>query len=52
MRKILHLSAEVEGMCVGRVGERMQLYDKLGDLCCSVKAYPAAIKFYAHQVHL
>ena len=50
VRKILHISVEVEGVSVERVGEKMHLYDKLGDLCCSVKAYQAATKFYSQQV--
>ena len=32
------------------VGERLRLYDKLGDLCCSLAAYTAAVKFYGEQV--
>ena len=30
----------------------MQLYEKLGDLCCRLKAYQAAITFYNKQLVL
>lgn len=37
-------------MEVEAVETKLKLYDKLGDLCCSLKAYLAAIKFYGQQV--
>ncbi len=30
--------------------EKAGQYDRLGDLCCALKAYPAAAKFYGKQV--
>ena len=39
-------------MGVERAAEKMRLYEKLGDLCCIVKAFSAAIKFYGKQVGL
>ena len=52
VRKVIHYSVEMEGLGVERVGEKMRLCEKLGDLCCSesLKAFPAAVKFYGQQV--
>lgn len=52
MRKVIHYSVEMEGLGVERVEEKMRLCEKLGDLCCSesLKAFPAAMKFYGQQV--
>lgn len=47
---ILHYSLEVERNGTGCAREKAALYDKLGDLCCVVKAYAPAVKFYGKQV--
>lgn len=50
VRKIVHYALEVGRLCEDEVEERMRIYDKLGDLCCGVKAYTAAIEFYGKLV--
>ena len=51
VRKVLQYSSEVEDMTDPDETEiKLKLYEKLGDLCCSLKAYPAAISFYGQQV--
>jgi orotidine-5'-phosphate decarboxylase len=51
VRKVLQCSSEVEDMLDPDETEmKLKLYEKLGDLCCSLKAYPAAIGFYGQQV--
>ena len=53
VRKILYFVDELEKKGTSMDGrEKAQLYDKLGDLCCALKAYPAAVKFYNKQVRL
>lgn len=47
---ILYHSLEVEEKGTGQAREKEALYEKLGDLCCKVKAYAPAIKFYGEQV--
>ena len=46
----MHYSLEMEALGGGRAGEKMRMCEKLGDLCCLIKACPAAIKFYEQQV--
>jgi hypothetical protein len=48
VRLILRYLQKVERE--GEAREKAALYDKLGDICCAVKAYPPAIKFYGKQV--
>ena len=50
VRKVIHYSLEMEGVGAERAEEKMKMCEKLGDLCCSIKAFPAAIKFYKQQV--
>ena len=50
VRKVIHYSLEMEALSVEKAQEKMKMCDKLGDLCCSIKAFPAAIKFYEQQV--
>ena len=50
VRKVVHYSLEMEALGVERAEEKMRLCEKLGDLCCSLRAFPAAIKFYEQQV--
>lgn len=50
VRKVIHYSLEVEAMGVEKVEEKMKICEKLGDMCCSIQAFPAAIKFYKQQV--
>lgn len=50
VRMILYYSLEVEKKGTGHAREKARLYDKLGDLCCGLKAYPPAVKFYGKQV--
>ena len=50
VRKISYFLDEVEKSGHGDGRGKTQLYDKLGDLCCALKAYPAAVKFYGRQV--
>ena len=53
VRKVFQYSSEVEDMTDPDETEmKLKLYEKLGDLCCSLKAYPAAISFYGQQVHV
>ena len=50
---ILYYMAEVEKSSDGEDGtleNKARLYDKLGDLCCGLKAYSSAVKFYGKQV--
>ena len=49
MRKVLHYSGEV-GQVEG-VREKLTLYDRLGDLCCGLKAFTTAARFYGLQVY-
>ena len=51
VRKVLHYSLEMEALGVEKADEKMKMCEKLGDLCCSVKAFPAATKFYKQQVN-
>lgn len=50
VRKVLYYSLEAEKRSTKQAREKAALYDKLGDLCCELKAYPAAMKFYGKQV--
>ena len=50
VRKVIHYSLEMEALSVEKAQEKMKMCEKLGDLCCSIKAFPAAIKFYEQQV--
>lgn len=50
MRKVIHYSLEMEALSVEKAQEKMKMCEKLGDLCCSIKAFPAALKFYEQQV--
>ena len=51
VRKVMRYSPEMEGLGVEKAEEKMKLCEKLGDLCCSVKAYFAAIRYYEQQVN-
>ena len=46
----MYYEMEVEGVGGDVVQDKMELYDKLGDLCCSVNAFSAAIQFYGKLV--
>ena len=50
MRKVVYHSLEMEALGAEKREEKMKMCDRLGDLCCSIKAFPAAIKFYEQQV--
>ena len=50
VRLILHYSQQVESKGAGYSREKATLYERLGDLCCDVKAYSPALKFYGKQV--
>ena len=50
VRKVVHYSLEMEALGMERVEEKMKMCERLGDLCCTVRAFPAAIKFYEQQV--
>ena len=51
VRKVLQYSSEVENLTEPDEMERkLWLYEKLGDLCCFLKAYSAAVGFYGQQV--
>ena len=51
VRKVLYFRGEVEKVKDGmEPRELARRYDRLGDLCCALKAYPAAAKFYGKQV--
>ena len=52
VRKVLQYSSEVEDVEADEVEKKLKLYDRLGDLCCSLRAYTAAVKFYGQQVRL
>ena len=49
---MVYYSLEMEALGTERREEKMKMCDKLGDLCCSIKAFPAAIKFYEQQVNI
>ena len=51
VRKVVYYSLEMEALGAEKTEEKMKMCDKLGDLCCSIKAFPAAIKFYEQQVN-
>ena len=51
VRKVVHYSLEMEALGVEKAEEKMKMCEKLGDLCCTIKAFPAAIKFYEQQVN-
>ena len=50
VRKVVHYSLEMEALGVERAEKKMEMCERLGDLCCSLRAFPAAIKFYEQQV--
>ena len=50
VRKVVHYSLEMEVLGVERAEKKMEMCERLGDLCCSLRAFPAAIKFYEQQV--
>lgn len=51
VRKVLYYSLEAEKKGTEQQArEKAALYDKLGDLCCELKAFPGAVKFYGKQV--
>lgn len=52
IRKILQYKVQVESVGVEKVEERLRLYEKLGDLCCSLAVYTAAVKFYGEQLRI
>lgn len=49
-RKIIYYGEKVDGEV--KVSEKLKIYEKLGDLCCQVKAHSAALNFYGQQVSL
>ncbi len=50
MRRILSYTLEVESKDDSK--GKVHIYEKLGDLCCKIKSYSSAIKFYGKQVIL
>ena len=50
VRKVLQHSAEVENTDLEETEAKLKLCEKLGDLCCHLKAYSEAIRFYKQQV--
>ncbi|KAL5466879.1 hypothetical protein EMCRGX_G031036 [Ephydatia muelleri] len=52
VRKVIKYREEVEEVGMDRVNERLQLLEKLGDLCSNLGAYPSAILYYEQQLSL
>ena len=52
VRKVMKYRKEVEEVGMDRVNDRLQLLEKLGDLCCNLGAYPSAIHYYEQQLSL
>ena len=50
VKKVVHYSLEMEALGVERAEEKMAMCDQLADLCCFLRAFPAAVKFYQQQV--
>jgi len=49
---VLYFSGEVEKLKDELAPRELAgRYDRLGDICCALKAYPAAAKFYGKQVN-
>ncbi len=52
VRKVLYCRSEAESLGGNRTDEKMGLYERLGDMCCRLKAYRAAIAFYGKLLSL